>query len=153
MQNWGPGVILKQDNARPYTACATTKFLAQKDVNVLLWPAVSPRPNHHITKRGRAWASGTERSPNKQCQWPETYPPSWMAEHTQRRQSPSRKFHEEDIRDNCCQQNLMHIDIKSDTQKVTKTFFFSLWLFKSNPSSLTFILKKSLPSKFGITFT
>ena len=42
MQNWGPGVILQQDNVRPHTALVTTQFLAQNGINVLPWQVVSP---------------------------------------------------------------------------------------------------------------
>ena len=49
MQNNGPG-IFQHDNARPHTARITTQFLAQNNVNVLPWPALSPdmNPIEHI---------------------------------------------------------------------------------------------------------
>lgn len=34
--------IFQQDNARPHTALITTQFLAQNNVDVMPWPAVSP---------------------------------------------------------------------------------------------------------------
>ena len=40
-----PGVTLMQDNARPHVARFTTQFLQQNNVNVMLWPAVSPDLN------------------------------------------------------------------------------------------------------------
>ena len=40
MQNNGPG-IFQHDNARPPTACVSTQALAQNNVKVLPWPALS----------------------------------------------------------------------------------------------------------------
>jgi len=46
----GPGVTLKQDNARPHVARVTTQLLQQNNVNGMPWPAVSPdlNPIEHI---------------------------------------------------------------------------------------------------------
>ena len=50
MQNFGPGLTFQHDNARPHTALVTANFLAQNNVNVLPWPALSPdmNPIEHI---------------------------------------------------------------------------------------------------------
>ena len=50
MQNFGPGLTFKHDNARPHTALVNTNFLAQNNMNVLSWPALSPdmNPIEHI---------------------------------------------------------------------------------------------------------
>ena len=50
MQNFGPGLTFQHDNARPHTARVTANFLAQNNVNVLPWPALSPdmNPIEHI---------------------------------------------------------------------------------------------------------
>ncbi|KAL4224672.1 hypothetical protein ACF0H5_015369 [Mactra antiquata] len=50
MQNHGPQAIFQHDNARPHTARVTTAFLANNNVNVLPWPALSPdlNPIEHI---------------------------------------------------------------------------------------------------------
>ncbi len=50
IRNHGPGITFQHDNARPHTARITTQFLAQNNVNVLPWPAVSPdlNPIEHI---------------------------------------------------------------------------------------------------------
>ena len=50
MQNNGPQATFQHDNARPHTARVTTRFLANNNVNVLPWPAVSPdlNPIEHI---------------------------------------------------------------------------------------------------------
>ena len=45
MQNFGPGLTFQHDNARPHTALVTSNFLAQNNVNVLPWPALSPEMN------------------------------------------------------------------------------------------------------------
>ena len=45
MQNFGPGLTFQHDNARPHTALVTANFLAQNNVNVLPWPALSPDMN------------------------------------------------------------------------------------------------------------
>ena len=42
MQKFGPGLSFQHDNARPHTALVTANFLAQNNVNVLPWPALSP---------------------------------------------------------------------------------------------------------------
>ena len=49
LRNNAPG-IFQHDNARPHTARVTRDFLAQNNVNVLPWPAVSPdlNPIEHI---------------------------------------------------------------------------------------------------------
>ena len=50
MQNFRPGLTFQHDNARPHTALVTANFLAQNNVNVLPWPALSPdmNPIKHI---------------------------------------------------------------------------------------------------------
>ena len=50
MQNFGPGLTFQHDNTRPHTALVTANFLAQNNVNVLPWPALSPdmNPIKHI---------------------------------------------------------------------------------------------------------
>ena len=50
MQNFGPGLTFEHDNARPHTALVTANLLAQYNVNVLPWPALSPDmiPIEHI---------------------------------------------------------------------------------------------------------
>ena len=50
MQNFGPGLTFQHDNARPHTALVTANFLAQNNVDVLPWPALSPdmNPIEHI---------------------------------------------------------------------------------------------------------
>ena len=50
MQNFGPGLIFQNDNARPHTVLVTANFLAQNNMNVLPWPALSPdmNPIKHI---------------------------------------------------------------------------------------------------------
>ena len=50
MQNFGPGLFFQHDNARPHTALVPANFLAQNNVNVLPWPALSPdmNPIEHI---------------------------------------------------------------------------------------------------------
>ena len=50
MQNFGYGLTFQHDNARPYTAPVTANFLAQNNVNVLPWPALSLdiNPIEHI---------------------------------------------------------------------------------------------------------
>ena len=50
MQNFGPGLTFQHDNTRPHTALVTANFLAQNNVNVLPWPALSPdmNPTKHI---------------------------------------------------------------------------------------------------------
>ena len=50
MQNFGPDLTFQHDNARPHTALVTANFLAQNNVNVLPWPALSPdmNPVEHI---------------------------------------------------------------------------------------------------------
>ena len=50
MQNFGPGLTFQHDNARPHTALITANFLAQNNMNVLPWPALSPdmNPIEHI---------------------------------------------------------------------------------------------------------
>ena len=50
MQNFGPGLTFQHDNARPHTALVTAR-LAQNNVNVLSWPALSPdmKPIEHIS--------------------------------------------------------------------------------------------------------
>ena len=45
MQNFGPGLTFQHDNARPHTALVTANYLAQNNVNVLPWPALSPETN------------------------------------------------------------------------------------------------------------
>ncbi|XP_067656240.1 uncharacterized protein [Haliotis asinina] len=42
LQHHGPGVILQQDNTRPKTARAVQQYLQQQQVDVLLWPDISP---------------------------------------------------------------------------------------------------------------
>ena len=37
MQNFGSCLTFQHDNARPHTALVTANFLAQNNVNVLLW--------------------------------------------------------------------------------------------------------------------
>ena len=49
MQNFGPGLTFQHDNARPHTALVTANFLAQNNVNVLLWPALSPDMNPRMS--------------------------------------------------------------------------------------------------------
>ena len=41
MQNFGPGLTFQHDNARPHTALVTANFLAQNNMNILPWPALS----------------------------------------------------------------------------------------------------------------
>ena len=50
IQNFGPGLTLQHNNARPHTALVTANFLAQNNVNILPWPALSPdmNPIEHI---------------------------------------------------------------------------------------------------------
>ena len=50
MQNFGPVLIFQHDNARPHIALVTANFLAQNNVNVLPWQALSPdiKPIKHI---------------------------------------------------------------------------------------------------------
>ena len=50
MQNSGPGLTFQDDNTRPHTALTTANFLAQNNVNVLPWLALSPdmNPIEHI---------------------------------------------------------------------------------------------------------
>ena len=50
MQNFGPGLTFQHHNARSHTALVTANFLAQNNVNVLPWPALSPdmNPIKHI---------------------------------------------------------------------------------------------------------
>ena len=50
MQNFVPGLTFQHDNARPHTTLVTANFLAQNNVNVLRWPALSPdmNPIEHI---------------------------------------------------------------------------------------------------------
>ena len=50
MQNFEPGLTFQHDNSRPHTALVTANFLAQNNVNVLPWPALSPgmNPIEHI---------------------------------------------------------------------------------------------------------
>ena len=50
MQNFGPGLTFQHDNARPHTALVTANFLAQNNMNILPWPALSPdmNPIKHI---------------------------------------------------------------------------------------------------------
>ena len=50
MLPWAPGVFARnfvyaQDNATPHTACDTTAFLPQRDMDVMDWPAPSPYMN------------------------------------------------------------------------------------------------------------
>ena len=45
MQNFGPDLTFQQDNARPHTAPVTANFLAQNNVEVLPWSALSPDVN------------------------------------------------------------------------------------------------------------
>ena len=45
MQNFGPGLTFQHNNTRPHTAYASANFLAQNNVNVLSWPALSPDMN------------------------------------------------------------------------------------------------------------
>ena len=50
MQNFGHGLTFQHDNARPHTALVTANFVAQNNMNVLLWLALSPdmNPIEHI---------------------------------------------------------------------------------------------------------
>lgn len=50
IQRNGHNVTLMHDNARPHTAALTRRFLANNNVNVLDWPAISPdlNPIEHI---------------------------------------------------------------------------------------------------------
>ena len=50
MQNFGPGLTFQHDNAKLHTALVTANFLAQNNVNVLPWSALSPdmNPIEHI---------------------------------------------------------------------------------------------------------
>ena len=50
MQNFGPGLIFQNDNARLHTVLVTANFLAQNNMYVLPWPALSPdmNPIEHI---------------------------------------------------------------------------------------------------------
>ena len=45
IQNFGPGLTFQHDNTRPHTALLTANFLAQNNVNVLSWLALSPDMN------------------------------------------------------------------------------------------------------------
>ena len=45
LHNQGPGVTFQHDNSRPHTALITGQFLAQNNVDVFPWPAVSPDLN------------------------------------------------------------------------------------------------------------
>ena len=46
MQNFGPGLNFQHCNARLHTDLVTANFLAQNNVNVLPWPALSPDMYH-----------------------------------------------------------------------------------------------------------
>ena len=50
VNQYGPGITLQQDNARPHTARTTQAFLRQNNIDVLPWPSKSPdlNPIEHI---------------------------------------------------------------------------------------------------------